>query len=89
MIPFEDSKSSGVRLIRVAVGKAAKGATHSGRLAIKIIIGSAETTSSRKVRRCGDGHPPVTKREREIRLNGISGVTFWKTRIDFSIRVFP
>ena len=27
-----------------------------------------------EVRRCGDGHPPVTKREREIRLNGISGV---------------
>jgi len=31
-----------------------------------------------EVRRCGDGHPPVTKREREIRLNGISGVTFQK-----------
>ena len=29
-----------------------------------------------EVRRCGDGHPPVTKREREIRLNGISGVIF-------------
>jgi len=27
-----------------------------------------------EVRRCGDGHPPVTKREREIRLNGIGGV---------------
>jgi hypothetical protein len=31
-----------------------------------------------EVRRYGDGHPPVTKREREIRLNGISGVTFQK-----------
>jgi hypothetical protein len=41
-----------------------------------------------EVRRCGDGHPPVTKREREIRLNGISGVTFQKTRIEISIRVF-
>jgi hypothetical protein len=39
-----------------------------------------------EVRRCGDGHPPVTERERVIRLNGIGGVTF-KTRIDFSIRV--
>jgi len=29
-----------------------------------------------EVRRCGDGHPPVTKREREIRLNGIGGVIF-------------
>jgi len=29
-----------------------------------------------EVRRCGDGHPPVTERERVIRLNGISGVTF-------------
>jgi hypothetical protein len=29
-----------------------------------------------EVRRCGDGHPPVTKREREIRLNGICGVIF-------------
>ena len=31
---------------------------------------------SLEVRRCGDGHPPVTKREREIRLNGIGGVIF-------------
>jgi hypothetical protein len=29
-----------------------------------------------EVRRCGDGHPPVTERERVIRLNGIGGVTF-------------
>jgi hypothetical protein len=28
-----------------------------------------------EVRRCGDGHPPVTERERVIRLNGIGGVT--------------
>jgi hypothetical protein len=34
-----------------------------------------------EVRRCGDGHPPVTKREREIRLNGISGVKISKARI--------
>jgi len=27
-----------------------------------------------EVRRYGDGHPPVTRREREIRLNGTSGV---------------
>jgi len=40
-----------------------------------------------EVRRCGDGHPPVTERERVIRLNGIGGVRF-KTRIEFSIRVF-
>src|SRR6266576_4461081 len=39
-------------------------------------------TPSLEVRRCGDGHPPVTKREREIRLNGISGVTFQETRIE-------
>jgi hypothetical protein len=25
-----------------------------------------------------DGHPPVAKREREIRLNGTSGVKFWE-----------
>src|SRR5215467_11085483 len=31
-----------------------------------------------EVRRCGDGRPPVSKREREIRLNGISGVIFQK-----------
>jgi AraC-like DNA-binding protein len=41
-----------------------------------------------EVRRYGDGHPPVTKREREIRLNGISGVALQKTRIEISIRVF-
>jgi hypothetical protein len=29
-----------------------------------------------EVRRCDDGHPPVTERERVIRLNGISGVRF-------------
>jgi hypothetical protein len=29
-----------------------------------------------EVRRCGDGHPPVTERERVIRLNGIGGVIF-------------
>jgi hypothetical protein len=40
-----------------------------------------------EVRRCGDGHPPVTERERVIRLNGIGGVTF-ETRIELSIRVF-
>ena len=40
-----------------------------------------------EVRRRGDGHPPVTERERVIRLNGIGGVTF-KTRIENSIRVF-
>ena len=39
-----------------------------------------------EVRRCDDGHPPVTERERVIRLNGIGGVTF-KTRIENSIRV--
>src|SRR6266481_8562170 len=31
---------------------------------------------SLEVRRCGDGHPPVTERERVIRLNGIGGVRF-------------
>jgi hypothetical protein len=30
----------------------------------------------------------VTERERVIRLNGIGGVRFQKTRIEFSIRVF-
>jgi hypothetical protein len=40
-----------------------------------------------EVRRCGDGHPPVTERERVIRLNGIGGVIF-QTRIEISIRVF-
>jgi hypothetical protein len=40
-----------------------------------------------EVRRCGDGHPPVTERERVIRLNGIGGVTF-QTRIEITIRVF-
>jgi hypothetical protein len=34
-----------------------------------------------EVRRCGDGHPPVTERERVIRLNGIGGVIF-ETRIE-------
>jgi hypothetical protein len=34
-----------------------------------------------EVRRCGDGHPPVTERERVIRLNGIGGVRF-QTRIE-------
>src|SRR5437762_11814172 len=41
-----------------------------------------------EVRRCGDGHPPVTERERVIRLNGIGGVRFQKTRIENTIRVF-
>jgi len=42
-----------------------------------------------EVRRCGDGHPPVTKREREIRLNGISGVKFFSNaRIKKLIRAF-
>src|SRR5438067_4149329 len=41
-----------------------------------------------EVRRCGDGHPPVTERERVIRLNGIGGVRFQKTRIENLIRVF-
>ena len=45
-------------------------------------------TPSLEVRRCGDGHPPVTERERVIRLNGIGGVRFQKTRIEISIRVF-
>ncbi|PYL65443.1 MAG: hypothetical protein DMF25_03645 [Verrucomicrobia bacterium] len=27
-----------------------------------------------EVRRCGDGHPPFTERERAIRLNGTGGV---------------
>ena len=36
---------------------------------------------SLEVRRCGDGHPPVTERERVIRLNGIGGVRF-RTRIE-------
>jgi hypothetical protein len=31
-----------------------------------------------EVRRCGDGHPPVTERERVIRLNGIGGVILQK-----------
>jgi len=31
-----------------------------------------------EVRRCGDGHPPVTEREREIRLNGTGGVKISK-----------
>ena len=41
-----------------------------------------------EVRRCGDGHPPVTKRERDIRLNGTSGVKFQKPGSRTSIRVF-
>jgi len=42
-----------------------------------------------EVRRCGDGHPPVTKREREIRLNGTSGVKFFSNaRIEKLIRAF-
>jgi len=40
-----------------------------------------------EARRCGDGHPPVTERERVIRLNGIGGVTL-QTRIEITIRVF-
>jgi hypothetical protein len=51
-----------------------------------------------EVRRCGDSHPPVTKREREIRLNGTGGVKilknpdrnfdpgFWLTRSGFKRR---
>jgi hypothetical protein len=45
-------------------------------------------TPSLEVRRCGDGHPPVTKREREIHLNGTSGVKFSKNPDRISIRVF-
>jgi hypothetical protein len=45
-------------------------------------------TPSLEVRRCGDGHPPVTKREREIRPNGTSGVKFSKNPDRISIRVF-
>jgi hypothetical protein len=41
-----------------------------------------------EVRRCGDGHPPVTERERVIRLNGIGGVRFQEPGSNFSIRVF-
>jgi hypothetical protein len=36
----------------------------------------------------GDGHPPVTKRERDIRLNGTGGVKFPKSPDRTSIRVF-
>jgi hypothetical protein len=45
-------------------------------------------TPSLEVRRCGDGHPPVTKREREIHLNGTSGVKFSKNPDRISIWVF-
>jgi hypothetical protein len=31
---------------------------------------------SLEVRRCGDGHPPLTERERVIHLNGTGGVKF-------------
>jgi hypothetical protein len=41
-----------------------------------------------EVRRCRDGHPPVTEREREIRLNGTGGVKFPKSPDRISIRVF-
>ncbi|PYL48635.1 MAG: hypothetical protein DMF32_08990 [Verrucomicrobia bacterium] len=40
-----------------------------------------------EVRRCDDGHPPVTERERVIRLNGIGGVTFQKPRSNFRSEV--
>src|SRR5437762_6255160 len=40
-----------------------------------------------EVRRCDDGHPPVTERERVIRLNGIGGVTFQKLRSNFRSEV--
>jgi hypothetical protein len=43
-------------------------------------------TPSLEVSFCSDGHPPFTKREREIHLNGTSGVKF-KTRIEKSVRV--
>jgi hypothetical protein len=33
-----------------------------------------------EVRRSCGGHPPVTERERDIRLNGICGVIFLKAR---------
>src|SRR2546430_17133894 len=41
-----------------------------------------------EVRRCGDGHPPVTERERDIRLNGTGGVKFCVARIEKSVRAF-
>jgi hypothetical protein len=44
-------------------------------------------TPSLEVSFRSDGHPPFTKREREIHLNGTSGVKF-KTRIEKSVRVF-
>src|SRR5207253_10608297 len=43
---------------------------------------------SLEVRRCGDGHPPVTERERDIRLNGTGGVKFCVARIEKSVRAF-
>jgi hypothetical protein len=45
-------------------------------------------TPSLEVSFRGDGHPPFTKREREIHLNGTSGVKFWECPSRFSIRAF-
>jgi hypothetical protein len=51
------------------------------------LVGAENDRPSLEVRFRSDGHPPFTEREREIHLNGISGVKF-KTRIEKSIRVF-
>jgi hypothetical protein len=41
-----------------------------------------------EVRRSCDGRPPVTERERDIRLNGICGVIFLKARAAKAVRAF-
>jgi hypothetical protein len=45
-------------------------------------------TPSLEVSFRSDGHPPFNKREREIHLNGTSGVKFWGMPESLSIRAF-
>jgi hypothetical protein len=51
-----------------------------------VVVGNG--TPLLEVRFRNDGHPPFIKREREIRLNGTSGVKFWDARVEISIRAF-
>jgi len=42
------------------------------------LVGAENDTPSLEVSFRSDGHPPFTEREREIHLNGTSGVKFWE-----------
>jgi len=47
------------------------------------LVGAENDRPLLEVRFRSNGHPPFTEREREIHLNGTSGVKFCDARIEF------